>query len=524
MVVNAVATYGRSLIVLGMSLFSVRWVLGALGQVDFGLFAVVGGITAILSILSTVMVAGAARFFAYSIGGQRPEETRQWFCSALAVQAALGTVMLCVGLVLWDALLKWFLTIPPERLLACRWVYYFSVVGAAVTFMTSPYIGMFTAKQRVFELSAWGTVQAVLAFALAYALFFVNGDKLLVYAGGMVLCVLLVCIGQSVRAIVLYRECRIKVAYLWDFQRIKELVSFSWWLVFGVAGGMIRNQGLAVLLNVYHGPRMNSAFGIANQVAGAAGYLSQAVYSSIAPEITTREGSGNRAGMLRLASRACKFATVLGCLWAIPLFGTMDFVLTAWLKNPPAHAAALCKLVLLAFLIENLSIGYMGAVLAKGRIAAYQMTLGCSLMVTLPIAWVVMACGLRPEWAVAALVLTSTMFSTGRAWWATRLFGVEWRQWGRGVLLPVCVSIAPAVAVSLALNRVMGDSAARFLCTMTLAPLAMLLSLWRWGLDSDERDFGRQKAKKIWQYIWRRTSPVPAATPGGLEASDVVRR
>ena len=41
-VLNAMATYGRSLFAMLLGIFSSRWVLMSLGQVDYGLFGVVG--------------------------------------------------------------------------------------------------------------------------------------------------------------------------------------------------------------------------------------------------------------------------------------------------------------------------------------------------------------------------------------------------------------------------------------------------------------------------------------------------
>ena len=45
---NIVATYGRSLYALVCGLFISRWVLAALGKTDFGVCGVVGGMTVIV--------------------------------------------------------------------------------------------------------------------------------------------------------------------------------------------------------------------------------------------------------------------------------------------------------------------------------------------------------------------------------------------------------------------------------------------------------------------------------------------
>lgn len=51
---NIVATYGRSLYTLVLGVFSSRWAVMALGDVDvdFGLFGVVGGLTLFVSFLA----------------------------------------------------------------------------------------------------------------------------------------------------------------------------------------------------------------------------------------------------------------------------------------------------------------------------------------------------------------------------------------------------------------------------------------------------------------------------------------
>lgn len=51
-VLNTLATYGRSVLSAGLGLFTARWVLGALGSSDFGLYGVVGGAVFVFSFLT----------------------------------------------------------------------------------------------------------------------------------------------------------------------------------------------------------------------------------------------------------------------------------------------------------------------------------------------------------------------------------------------------------------------------------------------------------------------------------------
>lgn len=67
-VLNIVATYGRSLYALVLGLFTARWALMALGQVDYGLYGVVGGLTAFIAFFNGLLVTAVGRFYAVSVG------------------------------------------------------------------------------------------------------------------------------------------------------------------------------------------------------------------------------------------------------------------------------------------------------------------------------------------------------------------------------------------------------------------------------------------------------------------------
>ena len=65
---NIVATYGRSLYALVIGLFTARWALQALGQVDYGLYGVVGGLTVFIAFLNSILATSIGRFYAFSVG------------------------------------------------------------------------------------------------------------------------------------------------------------------------------------------------------------------------------------------------------------------------------------------------------------------------------------------------------------------------------------------------------------------------------------------------------------------------
>lgn len=500
-IVNILATYVRIVLSAGLMLFSTRWVLQALGKEDFGLFSVVGGLIVFILFIGNTMVVSVQRFFAYAIGQGDPEEVKKWFNSALSIHFSVVAILIFIGIPLGNFLLNHVMEIPLARLQTCHSVYYLSVLGAVGTMLAIPSLAMFTAKQRIFELSFWGTLQTIMTFLLAYYLLIASGDLLFYYALGMVGIKLAIDATQVLRARFLFPECRVKSKYLIDKQRIKKLVSFSSWRLFGGAGTMLKNQGIALLLNIYGNANINAAFGVGNQVSSQTATIGGAVCNAVSPEIISREGSGNRDGMIRLSLRTTKFVMFLTFIWILPLFGELDYILRLWLTNVPEYTAVFCKLVILAYVTDNISVGYISAVYAKGDIAGYQALLGGLHLLAFPLAWLCLHSGGSYALAVSSILLTSALVGIGRVFWVKKIIGVPVLLWVKEVFLRCLAVFVPSLVGVLYLHRLMPESFSRFAIALMVNLITISILAWGVGLKTDEKKFILDKVKKVFSYL-----------------------
>ena len=102
---SMIATYGRSIFGAVCGIFSARWVLEALGIIDFGLYGLIGGLTIFISFLNIQFCSAIARYYAYSIGAARTavdfssaiEECRAWFSVAVLIHLVLPIVLISIG-------------------------------------------------------------------------------------------------------------------------------------------------------------------------------------------------------------------------------------------------------------------------------------------------------------------------------------------------------------------------------------------------------------------------------------------
>lgn len=487
--VNTAVTYIRFVFAAGLALFSSRWVLNALGQTDYGLFSVVGTLIVFITFLNSLMAGSAARNFAYSIGQGDRSEVKSWFNAALGIHICLAFLLILIGWPFGEYVVAHVLTIPADRLTVCIWVFHISLISAFVSMLSVPFVAMFTAKQHLTELAAWGILQSFLGFILAWFVLSATGDRLLFYAVGMVSIVIFVQAAQIFRAMIVFDECNISCKQLFDRNKCKELFSFAMWNLFGWSGALFRDQGSAILLNLFFGPSANAAFAIATQVSNQTNQFSSAMVGAFSPVITASEGSGDRARMLSLSQSASKFGTILATLLAIPLIVEMDAVLNLWLGVPPPHTVLFCQLILGTFIIDRLSTGYMLAVNAHGKIAAYQATLGTILLLTLPLGWMLLKLGHPPTSIGIAFIVTMSITSLGRVLWGRHLFGIAFHSWLTAVVWPCGIIALVGTVAAMAPQWLLQPSFLRIVLSTIASITSSLLSVWIFALDRKERGF-----------------------------------
>lgn len=486
---NTAATYGRSVFGVALALFSSRWVLNSLGQTDFGIFSVVGSLIVFVTFMNNVMAGSAGRHYAYAIGQGDPAEVNRWFNAALSIHALLAFALTLVGWPIGEHVIVTTLNIPADRIVTCIWVFRISLVSAFFSMLSVPFIAMFMAKQHIAELSVWGILQSILSFTLAYLLTSASGDRLLFYAFGMVAILIFIQTVQIVRALSVFRECGIVPHQWFDKIRLQKIFSFATWNMFGSLGVTLRDQGSILLLNLFFGPKVNAAFGIATQVSTQTNQLAAAMLGAFSPEITASEGRGDRDRMLSLSLLSCKFGAIMVMLFAVPLMVEMDYVLILWLREPPAYTALFCRLIICTFLIDRLTSGYMLAVNAHGRVAAYQATLGTSLLLTLPLGWLFLKFGYAPTSVGVSFIITMAVCSFGRVFWVRRLLGVPASRWLTTVVIPCAIVAFVGTVAAMAPAWYLTPSFLRLALTTVASATASLLATWFIALDSSEREF-----------------------------------
>lgn len=475
---NVAATYGRSLVALVCGLFSTRWVLMALGTDDFGLYAVVGSLVAFASFFGSLLQTSVARHLAYALGREGEMGARRWMCAAVAVHVVLAVAIVVVGWTVGAWVLRLLVDMPVAREAACLSVFRLSLIAFFAVTVGIPFGALFTAHQRFVELAVLGMGQTVYVLGGACWLLGYSGDRLVAYAlfmcGGTV-CVQMV---QAVWATVKWSLYRSDGFGDWD--KVKAILGFASWNLFGGGGWLIANKGSEFVTNRYFGLAANAAYGIAVQVQGQAEALANALVGAFSPAVTELRGTGDAEGTRKLALRSGFWGAVLLALFAVPLLAEMDTVLQLWLGNPPIGAGAVCAILLTVAVCNKVTMGQQLAISADGRIASWQVVSGLSQALALPLAFVLSARGFGLCSAAVAYAAVFAGCLVSNLYFGRRIAGIAVGTWLRRTVLPLLLVVVPAIAVAMLPRLWMTAGLGRVVVVSALTTTAFALGSIIW--------------------------------------------
>ena len=495
-VVNTTAQYVRTFISVIVSLYTSRVVLDSLGQDDFGIYSVVGGVVAMLAFIKTSLAQTTQRYLSFNYGKQDEGMVQRVFNNSLFTQLLISVLLCGTLLALTVPVTEHMLKIPAERMQAAKVVYYLMIANIFVDMQSTPYLAALVARENIVYSSVVQILDSLLKIPIAVSLMMIAGDRLKWYSFMLFGICVVNYICYRVFCMVKYPECRKTLSLKSvDKSTFKEMFSFMGWNMYGSLCATGRSQGIAVLLNNFFTTAVNAAYGIGNAFFGQIAFLSNALCNAINPRIIKAEGSGNRERMLRLSEMSCKFSFLLLSMAAIPAFVYMDTILSLWLKEVPEYTAVFCNYILFATLLSLLAANFSTANQAVGDVKRYNLYLSTIRLLTIPAVWWLLWRGGNVKGVMICFVAFEIIATVARVVYMHLTVGLSYRSYFRNVVLPVIPVVGVNLAVCWGLSLVLHGW--WFLLTSAVSVLVTGGMTLLAGLSVDERE----EVSSIWKRI-----------------------
>lgn len=488
--------YVRMLFMMFMGLYTSRIVLQALGESDYGIYNVVGGVVAMFTIISGALNSAVSRFITFEMGKGEDARLNRVYSTAVIIQIVLAAVVVVVA----EPVGLWFIdnemTISPDRIPAARWVLHFSLLAFVVNLMSVPQMASITAHERMSAYAWIGILDGLLRFAVALLISCSEHDRLVAYAVLMAVSVLIVRMAYGIYCRLHFPECRFRPVF--DRPLMKEMFSFAGWNFIGVTAGVLRDHGGNILVNVFSGSvAVNAARGVALQLSNAVQSFVTNFMTAVNPQITKSYAAGEKDYMFSLMRKSSRMAYYLLLIIVLPVIFNVDYLLSIWLDEVPAGSASFARLFLILALSESLSGPLITGTQATGKIRDYQILVGGLIMLNFPVSYIFLKAGAAPEVTVVIAIVISQICLFARLYMLRRLTEFPVGEYLIRVYLNVLIVTLTAVILPLALMRYMPGGLTGFLLDVPLCIVCAALAVLFKGCSSAER-------KELWNMIRRR--------------------
>lgn len=482
---NTAMLYLRMLFTMLVSLYTSRVVLNTLGVDDFGIYNVVGGVVTMFSFLNSAMSSGTQRFLSFELGKKDYEQLKRIFSMSINIHASIAIIIF----ILAETIGLWFLntqlTIPDERMVAANWVYQFSILAFIVTIMSVPYNAAIISHERMSIFAYVSILEVTLKLVIVFILQWFGFDKLKLYAILVFLVSLIIRIIYGIYCKHNFKECNYYI--FWDNKLYSTLMSYAGWNLWGNFASATMNQGINILLNIFFGPVVNAARGIAYQVNGAVNSFVTNFQMAINPQIVKSYAANDKEYMHKLIYRGAKYSYYLLFLLSLPVLIETESILKWWLKIVPEYSVIFCRLVLINALIDCISGTLMTSAQASGKIKLYQSVVGGLLLCILPLSYLLLKLGYPAETTIYVNICISIVAIVFRLIIISPLVSLKKSMFFKEVIIKILsVTFLSIIAPYLCFTQI-DDEIIRFLSVSITSAVSTITIIYLVGIEKDER-------------------------------------
>lgn len=450
---NTLFLYFRTLLVMLVSLYTSRVILQTLGETDFGIYNIVGGVVVLFSFLNQAMATATQRFLNFYLGKGDIDEVKRVFSTSMTVHISISLLVILLS----ETIGLWFfytqLNIPQDRFIAAFWAYQLSVLSCCLQIIRIPYNAAIIAYERMSFYAYVSIAEVLLRLGICYLLVIGSADKLILYAILMSLVAFIVNFIYKVYCTKHYETTRYSL--FWDSQLYKKLLSFSGWSLMGSVANVGANQGANILFNIFVGVVANAAMGIAQQVTSAVTSFTGSFQTAFIPQLVKSYSSGDKSYFEQLIFNTSRLSFFLIWVMGFPILMCIQPILELWLSDVPQYTAEFSSLYIIYCMIDACSNPLWNAVQAKGDIKKYQMVISAIIISNVIFGYILLIMGFSPITVVLVRVLLNLFQHLYRIYFLKHAIEFNVKKYMRDVMLPITYVVILSIPLPIVAQQIL---------------------------------------------------------------------
>lgn len=495
---NTIFLYLRMIVVLLITLYTSRVVLDVLGVEDYGIYNVVGGVTVMFTFFTSSLSNASQRYLSIELGRNDLEGARRVFNISLILYLFISILLLLV----LETVGYWFvnneLNIPDSRLNAANWVFHFSSFGCLLTIVQVPYISAIIAREKMAVYAYLGIFEVIGKLTIVYFLStsLLDSDKLILYS------FLFLCF-QLVYSFVYFYYCHFyfyecTLKKYWDVKIVKGMMAFISYNTFGCFAWSIAYQGASIIINIFFGPAVNAARGIAMQINSSINNFTNGIVTAVKPQLIKSYAQEDSIYLKKLLILSSKCTYLLLLFLSLPVVINIDFILSIWLKEVPTYANTFACLIIVDSLICTFLQPLSIVVNATGNVKNMQFWGRIITLFALPVSFVLLKFGFvqNPNSVFIILLIFSFLYLLYCIMDLSRKIDYSIIDYSKDILYPVLIITILSVCCVSFVAYFLESSLISFLVTTIMSVITIIMASYHFALNNEERAFVLNFIKK----------------------------
>lgn len=422
-VLNSGILYGRMILVMFITLYTTRLLLKNLGVAEFGLYSVISSFVVLGAFITGILTTASQRFLSEVIARGDKKQITKTFQACLTVHLLLAIVVFILLEVTGLLYIKYQLVQNITSAGIINIIFQCSLLVFSVSIIFSLFSAVFIAEENMSLYSKISVFDVFFKFIIASCLVFFPKNNLIAYSVLLLMQSLILLVIAIIVLNIKYKNYKLKISL--DVQRIKNILSFVIWSIWGGVATVLNNQGVNLLLNTFFGLYINVARTISIQVSSAFLQVINSVLMAVNPQLVKAYSMANELYFRQLLIVSSKIISVLAIIMFVVLFNNTTIILNIWLHDVPKYTVIFVQLILVDVFINTLSAPMILAVQASGRIKLYQTIVGGLLILNLPVAYACLHYTNKPEFVYYTGIFFSVLAMMMRIIFLNILLGIK---------------------------------------------------------------------------------------------------
>lgn len=275
------------------------------------------------------------------------------------------------------------------------------------------------------------------------------------------------------------------------------MFSYAGWTYIGSSAALLRDQGGNILINIFFGPAINAARGIAVQVQSAVNQFAFNFTTALNPQITKNYAAEDYERvkfLIRVGTLASYFLLLL---IALPILFDTPYILKLWLKNVPEETVVFVRLALLFAMSEAISNPLVTAASASGKIRNYQLLVGGIQFMNFPVTYLFFRLGFPSYTVLIIAIILSQCCLAARLYILRGMIALSARKFLKECYSRIVIVSLLALIVPVLVQPYIKENFAGLLLCVLIYTTSTSTIIYLVGCNSHERRYLYERFRMI---------------------------